>query len=283
MRAWNLTGRVVAIVMLTTLTLAACTQETTPNTEAANTEIAPTEPASVSPVIDTLAEGSSVTARASAAPLAESAETERSQAAEPSDVKALERVEFEEFDAARFLAPVSAEVPEVWIGWYVNRSIDAFRVAIDRSVPLVLVIGETSCKYCTNLIYNSLRCSAVDRFAGDAVFAFSSPASDRAAMAIASSLKIETYPTTTVLEPEARMLLERGRINGYFESSKMGEHLETILWKSAPRVYSDEYDDPEDTARRRTLPPARFASELGASIGATNRGLKLAPPTPQCK
>jgi serine/threonine-protein kinase len=33
------------------------------------------------------------------------------------------------------------------------------------------------------------------------------------------------------------MLLERGRINGYFEASQFGEHFDTILWKTTPRRY----------------------------------------------
>lgn len=262
MRVWELTGKAVAIAMLTMLAVAEGT-----------VEAAQTSPADIRSSVEALSQWGGTAPRASkAAPFAQSAEIERNQAA----------AALGEFDPERILAPVSAEVREVWIGWYVERSIDAFRVAIERNVPLVLIVSEDWCRYCVNLANNSLRCTAVNRFAGEAVFAISSPSKDRGANAIASSLEIEAYPTITVLEPEARMLLERGRINGYFESSKLGEHLETILWKTPPRGYRDKNGVLEKPPAPWS-PITRIGSELGASLGVTNRGLKHAPPQPNCK
>jgi len=185
------------------------------------------------------------------------------------------------------LSPVLAEIPGVSIGWFVNRSIDAFRVAINRNQPLVLVLGEDWCRYCTQLIHDSLRCPAVDRYAGDATFAYSVPSMDMGASAIASSLQIEAWPTITVLEPEARMLLERGRINGYFDASMLGEHLETILYKAPPRRYEDQPPPLGWFAFVAPLhaqgTPRRPRSVESAAAGAAQRGLKPIRPEPRCR
>jgi hypothetical protein len=188
--------------------------------------------------------------------------------------------------AARQTLPVAAQVPGVWIGWYVNRSIDAFREAIDSNKPFVLVLGQDWCGYCTRLVLNALRCPAVQRFAGDAVFAYSIPPLDKGSAAIGSSLRIDSYPTVTVLEPEARMLLERGRINGYFEASQFGEHFDTILWKTPPRRYEEETAAlrfPFVAALHAQGRSGRSQTTASAAAGAVMRGLKHMPPEPICR
>jgi len=299
MRAHERTGRVVALAILIVATAVACGQEPPPSPPAAvvpkDGSVTPTS-AGVSALMDRLstiqppAQGSRASAlvREAMLPTAASRLIERGPGA--SGEQPLQRVGAEIADPTRLFPPVAAQVPMVWIGWYVNRSIDAFRQAIDENKPLVLVVAEDWCKYCVNLANDALRCSAVDRFAGDAVFAYSFPSSDRGAKAIATSLKIDGYPTITVLEPESRILLERGRINGYFESQVLGRHLETILWKTAPRVLPADWD--EAIAERRepkagpapsTPRPGSAATSTSALFGAASRGLTHAPPAPQCQ
>jgi hypothetical protein len=124
---------------------------------------------------------------------------------------------------------------------YKNKSIDAFREAIDQNKPLVLVVSEDWCGYCRNL-EKELGKPAVQSFKDKAVWSISSPSKDKGCAAIAGSLKIDAYPTITVLEPESRILLERGRINGYFDGPKLSEHLDTILNKTPPRKLPDDFD-----------------------------------------
>jgi hypothetical protein len=203
----------------------------------------------------------------------------------------LQRLGGESSDTTRLFPAVAAQVPKVWIGWYVNRAIDAFRQAIDENKALVLVLAGDWCEHCVNIATDALRCAAVDRFAGDAVFAYSFPASDRGAMSIGGSLKIESYPTITVLEPESRILLERGRINGYFEASTLGEHLDTLLWKTPARVLPDDFDTAATDTRDPgsvpnpvvTAPRGRPATPESALFGAASRGLSHVPPAPKCK
>ena len=189
----------------------------------------------------------------------------------------VDRRQFDDIPELRALTTVAQEIPHVRIGWYINTSIDAFRTAIDQIKPLVLVLGDSYCsRYCLQLVQQALRCPAVNRFAGNAVFAYSMPSRDKGAMAIESSLEIEKVPTITVLEPDARMLLERGRINGFFEARKLGEHLETILWHTPPRGYEQE----RSLLSQPTVPPPTTADAIA---GARQRQLQEASPLPQCQ
>lgn len=134
---------------------------------------------------------------------------------------------------------LKVDTKEIDLEKYRDHSIDAFREAIDKNKPLVLVVSEDWCGYCKNL-ERELGKPAVQNFKDKAVFSISSPTKDKGCAAIAGSLNIDAYPTITVLEPEARMLLERGRINGYFSGEKIGEHLDTIINKTPPRKYETQ-------------------------------------------
>jgi hypothetical protein len=198
--------------------------------------------------------------------------------ATPEPVRRPVRQSFE--DVPWLAALPEQNVPGVQVGWYINRSIDAFRDAIDSNKPLVLVAVIKECGYCDQLL-SALRCSEVGRLAGEAVFGVLIPERDLGGSAIIGSLNIDAYPTITVLEPEARMLLERGRINGYFNAENIGRHLTTILW-TAPRSYTEF-----DPAAIRLEPPAlsgpqpRSAEEAAAE--AKKLGLVPRPPLPVCK
>lgn len=182
----------------------------------------------------------------------------------------------------------------MWNGWYVENTFDAFSRAADQNKPMVLVVSESWCEHCVRLVRDSLRCPSIDRFAGGAVFAIGSPSRDRVVSAIATSLKIEKYPTIVVLEPDVRMLLERGSVNGYFPSSTLGEHLETLLWKTKPEDYISEDGVAEPLPPQKpfagqnpltywTSPPDSAQSIAAARSGATQRGLKHAAPAPKCE
>ncbi len=275
---------------------AGSTQPATPATSDANAS-APGD------VLTQLAEGvvlpresNGATARVGpvAQPTAESSAIERGSTAALGAVGGSAQARHDGTPSLSSLPAVSSEVPRARIGWYVNRSIDAFRSAIDQNKPLVLVVSVDWCEYCTRLVYHVLRCPATERFAGDAVFAYSYVASDKGAFAIANSLEIDAYPTITVLEPEARMLLERGRINGYFEAGLIGTHLDTILWKTAPRVLGPDFalnataGSPGQRSILGTWPttpskPTGPATERDALAESQRRGLRHASPTPQCR
>ncbi len=297
----RLTRGVLFAGILTMVTLAACTETprdppSDPPPTTAPPAVAPKNTsAGVGALMDKLstwkppAQGSRAIAfvREAAKPVADSPMIERSRGTEAGGAKP----PIEGFDPTRVFAPTDAEVAKVWIGWYVNRSIDAFRKAIDENKPLVLVVAEGWCKYCVNLAYDSLRCAAVDRFAGDAVFAYSFPTTDNGARSIAGSLKVDAYPTIVVLEPESRLLLERGRINGYFDANRIGGYLDTLLWKTPARVLPPDWDG--TIGERGTSSAAPPSVSLPASpdgqartsnalTQAARLGLQHAAPAPKC-
>jgi hypothetical protein len=229
-----------------------------------------------------------VRARAVPAPIAESAAFERGPTEGLGVTPGAAQSSYDATPLLPLLPRPDAEVPRAWIGWHINQSIDAFRKAIDLDRPLVLVLSVNWCRYCGDLIRDALRCPAVERLAGDAVFAYSFVHADRGSSAIAGSLEISAYPTITVLEPEARLLLERGRINGYFNANLLGRHLETILWNTPPRIFvSNGTDDPR-TFIERAGPIARTETsrpglDFSAILEAGRRGLTHGTPKPACR
>lgn len=191
------------------------------------------------------------------------------------------RVRFEDLDWLAALPAPSEEVPGVRLGWYLNSAVGAYESAINQNTPLVVVVGESSCAECVQLA-NALRCAAVERLAGEAVFAYGLPSRDLSTVAIAGSLGIESYPTITILEPESRMLIERVRISGRFDATTLGNHLEEALWRVPPRAYTDF--EPGGEASPRALPRgARPVTTAEAEAGAKQRGLVHGPPTPMCR
>jgi hypothetical protein len=185
------------------------------------------------------------------------------------------------FEDVPSLAALPEEnVPGVQIGWYINKSIDAYLEAIDRNKPLVLVAVIEECEHCDRLL-SAMRCSEVGRLAGEAVFAALIPARDLAGSAMTGSLNISTYPTITVVEPEARMLLERGRINGYFNAEDAGRHLTTILW-TPPRRFT-EFDPAATSPAPPTLSGPQPRSVEEAAAEAKKLGLVPRAPLPVCK
>lgn len=191
------------------------------------------------------------------------------------------RVRFDDLEWMAALPAPADEVPGVRLGWYLNSSVGAFESAINQNKPLVVVIGERSCDECVRLA-TALRCAAVERLAGEAVFAYGLPSRDLSTVAIAGSLKIDSFPTITILEPESRMLIERARISGFFDATALGNHLEEILWRVKPRAYADFV--PGAPASPRAGPRgARPATTQEAEAGARQRGLVHGPPAPVCQ
>jgi hypothetical protein len=191
------------------------------------------------------------------------------------------RVNFEDLDWLAALPAPSDEVPGVRIGWYLNSAVGALESAINQNKPVVLVIGESSCAECAQLA-RALRCAAVERLAGDAVFVYGLPSRDLSTVSIAGSFHMESYPTITVLEPESRMLLERVRISGRFDATALGKLLEQALWREKPRSYL-EFEPGAEVSPPPSQRAARPATAEEAEAGAKQRGLVHGAPAPVCR
>jgi hypothetical protein len=119
---------------------------------------------------------------------------------------------------------VADEIKDVRIGWYFS-AIDAYKAGVAANLPIVFVYSEDWCRYCLVLVDRALTCPSVNALAGRAVFAYVDPMADKAADAIARSLDIDAYPTISVIEPDSRMILERMRINGFFNGNDIADFL----------------------------------------------------------
>ncbi len=104
----------------------------------------------------------------------------------------------------------------------------AYGYAIQTNRPLVLVIGEDWCTHCNDL-ERELRDPSLSQFSGDAVFAYVRPSRDPAAAALAQRLGLTAYPTISILEPNAQMVDERARLNGFFTASQLQGHFRDFL------------------------------------------------------
>jgi len=88
--------------------------------------------------------------------------------------------------------------------------------------------------------------------------------------------------TITILEPESRMLIERTRIEGFFDANALGSHLEQALWRIAPRGF-DDFEPGAERSPRPTQRAARPSTAQEAETGAKQRGLVHGPPARVCK
>ncbi len=139
----------------------------------------------------------------------------------------------------RILFGAEDEIEGVRIGWYIRDTFKAFNLAIDRQVPLVLVLHDGSCEYCWRMI-DAFTCRSVNRFAGSAVFAIGDPDHEKMDSAIKRSLDISFYPSIPILEPLATTLVEAARISGYFPGDKIAEHLTAIMADYAKKPPEDQ-------------------------------------------
>ena len=121
------------------------------------------------------------------------------------------------------------EVSGVRIGWYVNDALDAFKEAIHRNVPLVLVLYHRDCPPCVKMVRESLNCPLINRFAGLAVFALSEIGVDGPADYMRDLLKIESYPVMSFISPNPEILEELARIVGRFPPDQLSFHVENIF------------------------------------------------------
>lgn len=137
---------------------------------------------------------------------------------------------------------VADELPGVRIGWYIHDSMTAWKVAIDRKLPLVLLMHEDWCEFCWKMI-DVFTCRSLNRFAGSAIFAVGSGEREISVKAMQESLQMDALPTLTIIRPEPSILVEEMRIEGYLKESELAAHLETAR-SNYPRSLENLADVP---------------------------------------
>ena len=127
------------------------------------------------------------------------------------------------------LAPPADEVFAARIGWHVNDARAALEQGIAQGIPTVVLFGAPDCRWCQWMLRDVMRCEAIERFAGRAVFAYSEPERDPAARAMAAVLEIEWYPAIVMIEPDARRLNVPAQIRGFFYGHRFSKLMEKYL------------------------------------------------------
>ena len=125
-----------------------------------------------------------------------------------------------------FASVPANEIPGQQIGWFVNRSFDAFVAAVEQQKPLILVFGELKSNLTQKFAVHVTPCPHLNQLAGIAVFAYGSPVVDERARKMASDLKIADYPTISVIAPRTDKLTEIYRMEGFFDAESIGNDLQ---------------------------------------------------------
>jgi hypothetical protein len=130
------------------------------------------------------------------------------------------------------LATPDREIFAARIGWHLNDTNAALAKGIDAGKPTVIVFGGQECVWCKRLIKDVMPCSAINRFAGRAVFAYSDLSADPAARALAEALGFKHFPAIAMLDPNALILDVPSRLRGFFTGRRYSKLMEKYLEKT---------------------------------------------------
>lgn len=111
---------------------------------------------------------------------------------------------------------------------YQATALEAYQKGLAEKKPIVLIVGEDWCQWCKEL-EKELAKPEFQKYSQKAIFAKVQPSKDNSAKAIADALEIKNYPAITILEPNAAMIEERGRLVGYMDVKKLDGHMQKLL------------------------------------------------------
>ncbi len=136
------------------------------------------------------------------------------------------------WDARDHLAARGQEIFAARIGWHFDDAQSALKRGIDAGKPTVIVLGGRDCLWCKRLVQDVMPCSAINRFAGRAVFAYSDISADPAARALADTLGFKYFPAIAMLDPNASILDVPSRLRGFFTGRRYSKLMEKYLEKT---------------------------------------------------
>lgn len=136
------------------------------------------------------------------------------------------------WNARDHLAARGQEIFAARIGWHVDDARSALKRGIDAGKPTVIVLGGQDCLWCKRLIQDVMPCSAINRFAGRAVFAYSDISADPEAQALAEALGFKYFPAIAMLDPNAVILDVPSRLRGFFTGRRYSKLMEKYLEKT---------------------------------------------------
>lgn len=136
------------------------------------------------------------------------------------------------WDPRDHLAAPGQEIFAARIGWHFDDAQGALAKGIDAGKPTVIVLGGQDCVWCKRLIQDVMPCSAINRFAGRAVFAYSDLSADPAARVLAEALGFKHFPAIAMLDPNALILDVPSRLRGFFTGRRYSKLMEKYLEKT---------------------------------------------------
>lgn len=171
------------------------------------------------------------------------------------------------WDPRDHLAARGQEIFAARIGWHFNDARAALAKGIDAAKPTVIVLGGQDCVWCKRLIQDVMPCSAINRFAGRAVFAYSDIAADPAARALADALGFKYFPAIAMLDPNALILDVPSRLRGFFTGRRYSKLMEKYLektrtWKRHAPTISQTDAILAKHAPATTAPPPRACDAM---------------------
>ena len=136
--------------------------------------------------------------------------------------------------------PLLAQDPTKPIHWYVDSTADLYRDAVERNMPFVLVFMESG-PWTDSLVAALKGCDVIQRLEPVVLFGMAHPSKDVVARNMATALGLKNLPTTSLLEPDPKIISELGRIEGFEPASQFTEDIVRRLgpkWPNAVKPLS---------------------------------------------
>ena len=118
---------------------------------------------------------------------------------------------------------------------------DGYTAALKDNKPMVVVIGASWCSWCQKQVDAIARSPEFSALSKCAVFIQANPETDAAAKSLAESLRMEHYPTISILYPNREFIQEAFRLEGFRDVPLLSEWLISGLMESAndPKAAAD--------------------------------------------
>jgi len=137
-------------------------------------------------------------------------------------------------------APTTTPGAPPTIRWFVDRTGDAYDLAVQEGKPVVFVYGIADATYFLRLKHEVLGSPELARLAPYAIFVYADPAHDVVTRNFGKALGYERSPVISLLAPNPTMLDEVTRLVGLFDAptvaAKLTEGLQVGGWLQSPRA-----------------------------------------------
>ncbi|MEO6865613.1 MAG: neutral zinc metallopeptidase [Gemmatimonadaceae bacterium] len=153
--------------------------------------------------------------------------------------------------------PQSPALARMAIHWFVNKTADAYDLAVSQHKPIVLATGDFNAPYFQRLKNEVFSSPELAQLAPYAVFVYADPSHDVAAKRIGKALGYDKWPIISLLAPNGSALDEEARIVGLWDAptvtTQLSIHMRSNGWLPSPTTHSTPHPPwvpPRPTAPR---------------------------------